>query len=354
MRICLLSERLRRPYDEGIKNVAVNLAVELGRLAEVLNLTTDGEADSAQAIRNIASNRLLLSVPLARQIRSFQPDALVYVPTACATPASFLRARVLSSYWPGAQIVMITLQPRPYSPTSRGLIRRLVSPAHGCPFPDWVLTQSRHTMDVMTSLGCRAAQLPPAVDTIRFRPCAPDEKAELRRRYGFPEFASIVTHVGHLKSKRNLDAFLALARVPNLHGLVVASTSTTQDEKVKGSLIAAGITVLDRYVPQIEELYRLSDAYVFLAQDPTAAIELPLSVLEAMATNLPVICTPYGGLPDAFAAGQGLHYWTGTDDLTSWLVAALRSPASTRALVEGKTWRAAAAFVINLLTGVQG
>jgi glycosyltransferase involved in cell wall biosynthesis len=203
----------------------------------------------------------------------------------------------------------------------------------------------------MDSLGCRTTLLPPAVDTARFHPGDPAEKVELRQRYRLPVSANIVTHVGHLKNKRNLDAFLALARVPNLHGLVAASTSTVQDEQVKRSLISAGVTVLDSYVPEIEEIYRLSDAYVFLAQDPTAAIELPLSVLEAMATNLPVVCTPYGGLPDAFAAGHGLYYWSGTDDLTSIVGSALRSPASTRSLVEDRTWGAAAAFVNGLLTG---
>jgi glycosyltransferase involved in cell wall biosynthesis len=354
MRICLLSERLRRPYDEGIKNVAVNLAVELGRLAEVLTLTTGGESDPDLSLQNVPANRLLLSSALARQIRSFQPDGLVYIPTACATPASFLRARVLRKYLPPAQIVMITLQPRPYPPTARGLIRLLVSPAHGRSCPDWALAQSRRTVDALSDLGCRTDLLPPTVDTTRFRPCAPAEKAELRRRYGHPVSVQIVLHVGHLKTKRNLDSFLALAKVPNLHGVVVASTSTTQDEEVKASLVSAGVTVLDKYLPEIEEIYRLSDAYVFLAQDPTAAIELPLSVLEAMATNLPVVSTSFGGLPDVFAAGQGLYYWSGTNDLTSMVGDALRSPAATRSLVEDKTWGAAATFVINLLAGAQG
>ena len=50
------------------------------------------------------------------------------------------------------------------------------------------------------------------------------------------------------------------------------------------------------YIPEVEDIYRLSDLYLFLAESDTAAIEVPLSVLEAMACNLPVICTPFGGL----------------------------------------------------------
>lgn len=353
MRICLLSERLRRPYDEGIKNVAVNLATALGRLADTLVLTTDGESAPDRAIRNVPANRLLLSLPLAREIRAFRPDGIVYVPTACATPASFVRARRLRQYWPAARVIMLALQPRSYSPTAQSLIRHLVLPSHGRSRPDLVLAQSRRTFETLASLGCRTARLPPAVDTARFRPPAAREKAELRRRYGLPASEQIVTHVGHLKTERNLEAFVALAQLSDLHTVVVASTSTMQDEQVRQNLVAAGITVLDQYVPAVEEIYRLSDAYVFLAQGATAAIEMPLSILEAMATNLPVVSTPYGGLPDAFAAGQGLYYWSGVDDLTSVVRAALASPASTRSLVEGKTWEAAAAFLRDMLSGAQ-
>lgn len=354
MRICLLSERVKRPYDEGIKNVAVSLSVALGHVAEALALTTDGESDPELHIQNVPGNRLLLSLPLGRQIRAFRPDTMVYIPTACATPASLVRARMLRQYWPTARMIMITLQPRPYSQQARSLIRHLLSPVRGRTCPDWLLAQSLSTSETLASLGGRTALLPPAVDTVRFRPCAPEEKARLRRQYGLPVSPRIVTHVGHLKAARSLDAFLALAQLPNLHGLVVASTSTAQDEQVKARLIAAGVTVVDSYVPEVEDIYRLSDVYLFLATDPNAAIEMPLSVLEAMATNLAVVCTPYGGLPDAFGAGQGVYYWNGLAELMPVLDTALNSPVSTRSLVEDKTWSAAAAFITELSAGAQG
>jgi glycosyltransferase involved in cell wall biosynthesis len=37
-----------------------------------------------------------------------------------------------------------------------------------------------------------------------------------------------------------------------------------------------------------------------------ASIEVPLSVLEAMSCNLPVITTRFGALPTTFEKGQGL------------------------------------------------
>ena len=42
---------------------------------------------------------------------------------------------------------------------------------------------------------------------------------------------------------------------------------------------------------------------------------MPLSVLEAMSCNLPVITTRFGALPRAFAEGNGLTFAESEDDL---------------------------------------
>ena len=39
-----------------------------------------------------------------------------------------------------------------------------------------------------------------------------------------------------------------------------------------------------------------------------ACIEMPLSVLEAMACNIPVITTKFGALPRMFGGGDGLFF----------------------------------------------
>jgi glycosyltransferase involved in cell wall biosynthesis len=199
------------------------------------------------------------------------------------------------------------------------------------------------------------------VDAVRFRPPSLSEKKELRARYGIPVSAQVVTQVGHLRSRRNLDHFLRLQsrtepgmqyrELRSYHTVVVASTSTPQDADIKAALTAAGVTVIDTYVPNIEDIYRLSDLYLFLAESDTAAIELPLSVLEAMACNLPVVCTPFGGLRDFFPAGQGLFYWDGQVELEGLVATALSTTSATRVLVEPYTWAAAAQACVRLLQG---
>jgi glycosyltransferase involved in cell wall biosynthesis len=337
----VFSERLRAPYDEGIKKLTTHLARGVGPKHRVLVLTSGGERDESYGIENVDANRLLLSARLGRMIRRFRPQAIVYVPTACATVFSFLRARVLRFYGRGVPAVLITLQPRHYTACGRWLIGRVS--------PDWVLAQSLSTAGELERLGCRTSLLPPAVDVQRFRPALQAERAALRIRYGVSAEATVVTHVGHLKGKRNLSHFLALQGLVGYHTIIVASTSTAQDTALKATLQSAGTTVIDTYVTDIENIYRLSDVYLFLAEEETAAIEVPLSVLEAMACNLPVICTPFGGLPDIFESGQGLFYYREGMDLCGLVERALSTPCATRAMVQGHTWAATAESLLRLL-----
>jgi len=67
-----------------------------------------------------------------------------------------------------------------------------------------------------------------------------------------------------------------------------------------------GFRIIDEYVPNIEEIYNLADCYVFPTFKRHNCIDMPLSVMEAMACNIPVISTKFGGLPKIFKEGNGL------------------------------------------------
>ncbi len=341
MRIVAFSERLSPPFDEGIKSFSMQLIQALRAEHDVLALTSGGAANTDYGVADTHANRLLLSGPLRGAMRSFDPQLIVYIPTACGTVFSFLRARILRMYGRAAPSGLIALQPRPYSAAGRWWVRQLA--------PNCVFAQSRSTVSTLVGLGCRTALLPPAVDAQRFRPASPAAKVALRHKYGIPADATVATHVGHLKGKRNLARIASLQADARYHAVVVASSSTEQDAHLKRSLQSAGCTVIDHYVEDIADLYQLSDVYLFLAEEHTAAIEMPLSVLEAMACNLPVVCTPFGGLPDAFEPGNGLIYWQGDSPLMDCIAAALSVPCTIRALVEEHTWPTLAQTVVESL-----
>ena len=307
MRVCLFSEGLAPPFDEGIKNVAVSLASSLAAGHECLILTKGGQDSEAPKIKNVAANRFLLGRALQRQLSGARPDLVIYVPTACATLASFVRARTLRYSARGARTILLILQPRPYGRIARKMLRVLARNVV-------VVALSPQTRNSLQALGCQAELWAPGVDLRRFSPVANEEKERLRQRYGLPFDARIVLHVGHINAGRGIE-ILEVLQGRGTQVLLVGSTHTAQDQALARKLETAGCVVIRECVPQIEDIYRLADCYLFMTMDKKESIEVPLSVLEAMSCNLPVITTPFGGLPALFAEGGGLFYFAQGSEL---------------------------------------
>jgi glycosyltransferase involved in cell wall biosynthesis len=102
-----------------------------------------------------------------------------------------------------------------------------------------------------------------------------------------------------------------------------------------------GFHLFKGYQPHIEEFYRLADCYVFPTQ-PGNSLSMPLSVLEAMACNLPVITQRFQGLEQVFAPGNGLTFIDCADDISACVETALNSATAshTREMVLSFSWQA--------------
>jgi len=117
----------------------------------------------------------------------------------------------------------------------------------------------------------------------------------------------VVLHVGHLSKRRNLQLLARLQKTFNdIQVVVVGSTYVDKDQAIYRELIESGCKVIEGYVPNVEELYALSDCYVFPVKWGDS-INIPLSVLEAMSCNLPVISFKYPAL-SIFEEGNGLYF----------------------------------------------
>jgi glycosyltransferase involved in cell wall biosynthesis len=347
MRIVVFSERLQPPFDEGIKNYAFHLARELSKLHQVMLLTAFGASLPDLGIENLPSNPLLLSLPFARRLRQFRPDVICYVPTACATLFSFWRARMLKAFGGGAPIVLVALQVRSYGRFARAVMPHL--------HPDLVLVQAERTQSSLEPFGCKLALLTPGVDLERFSPAAPESRAALRIRYGVAPQAYVALHVGHLNRGRNVQALVGLQGYANIQVVVAGSTSTPKDEELVAELRRAGIKVIDHFVADIAELYRLADCYVFPVEGRNSAIDLPLSVLEAMACDLPIVTTRFGGLPALFEPAAGVRYVADLQELPGAVAACqgLDAPG-TRALVAPYAWTRIAEQVLATVSQILG
>lgn len=319
MRICLLGD-FAENLDEGYKNTSHHLARELGKNHQVIRL--DGKRIGTTQFWHDA----LSAAPQIIHVIS-QP-----------TGQSYIITRLLGSLWPKAKTVISALRPESYFPDGKTSTfqRNLIRLSH----PNLTLVQSPQSEVVFQEIGCPVAQLPGGVNLERFKPATPEQKCELRARYGFDPKRPIILHVGHLQPERNLRALEALQRA-GLQVVIAGSLYLGTNTTLIKQLEEIGFHVLKGYQPHIEELYQLSDCYVFPTR-PGKSLTMPLSILEAMACNLPIVTTRFGGLQ--FKASPTFRFIDQEDSILSVVqkVLATTTAPRTREMVSAYSWESVA------------
>jgi len=295
-RVAVLCEVLRPPLDEGVRILAAELGAAMSRRREVLLLGEIEAEVKGMPVRGVLSDRLFAGSALARTLDAFAPEAIVYIPWTSLTPRTFLRIAILRRRAPAARLGVVAVQPR-----EAGWLMRLGARLGP---PDRLFALGPAVAAIASRLGLASTRLEGGVDTERFRPLGSESKSALRRSLGLPASAYIALHVGHLKAARGVLALKSIQAIPGAQALLVTSTSTAPDAEVRRELQQAGVRVVDRHLADIEDHYRAADCYVFPVHSSLDAIELPLSILEAMATNLPIVTTRFGGVP-ALLEGAG-------------------------------------------------
>lgn len=307
MRIIFFTEDLSEPFDEGIKKSALNIAMALAERNDVMAICRFGVPSGSLpfAVKRVDTNRLMLNMECIRLIRKFQPDAIFYLPSSSGTFASFLRMGIIKTYARRARTVMINLTPKQLNKFQKKLIKYIR--------PDIVLSPSPAELKIVASIGIKNIFLPLFVDTSKFQPIQNIERKEaLRKKYDIPVNKYIITHIGHINWGRNLNCLIPLQDGDN-QVVVVGSSSTPIDapkeKELKKHLIDCGIKIIDGYVENIEELYQLSDLYIFPVIFEGGCIGIPLSILEARACSIPVLSTEFGGLKEiSKCMDKGIYY----------------------------------------------
>jgi glycosyltransferase involved in cell wall biosynthesis len=340
-RVTVVSENMGGVLDEGIRKFATGLLDGFRFHAEASGVATSGGESSHPLVRRVSGNKLYTGRPLRNEIESLRPELVVYVPSASATAFAFWRARMLKRYAPGGQVALVATQPRYHTALGRLAASEMA--------PDKVFAQSRETIRYLEWLGMAAQFLPGGVDLGRFCPVTAERKAALREELGLPQDAYLVLHVGHLRPGRNVELLTRLGGLGT--PVVVAGKSMGQDEALRQRLSESGVVLIDRYLRDVEIAYQACDAYLFPVREEDSAMDFPLSVLEAMACNLPVVAHPYGGLPLALEPGEGLVFVESDEAMLSALEAVKRIPVATRKKAEPYAWEHVAGCLLETMQG---
>jgi glycosyltransferase involved in cell wall biosynthesis len=171
-----------------------------------------------------------------------------------------------------------------------------------------ILFQAAQALIVPSQSLCRIARdtwrvsdralryIPNGVDTVRFRPPELAQRTALRAALEIPSNAVVVGTVGALRPEKNqtrlLHAFAAIAGdVPNYHLLVVGAgplreimNTAAQQHKIEDRVTFSGRTNDPVHHYQAMDVFALS----------SDTEQMPLVLLEAMATGLPVVSTDVG------------------------------------------------------------
>jgi glycosyltransferase involved in cell wall biosynthesis len=299
--IVFITEYIDPPFDEGIKRTVYHIYNFLKENFNLLVICRKGMPRTGNVIE-IKTNRLFFDRKMAALIREFNPSSLIYLPFASLTFAGFLRMKILSGFESKSRKILIALQPKPLNSWQKAIIRTIK--------PEKVLTPSTVLSETLSSLGIKNQIFPLYTDVGKFRPA--DNKSFLKKKYGIPSDRFIIIHIGHLNDERNLPALIPLQKNGN-QVVIVGSSSTPSDAAGPGSLkqhlVDVGILVIDHYVDKIEEIYQLSDLYVFPVMETTGSIGIPLSILEARACGIPVLTSDFASIRHFLGNdGGGIFY----------------------------------------------
>lgn len=315
MRICLFGE-FYGTLDEAMRIISFNLAKELKKKNDVLPLD----------LRRVATRDFWAN------LMSWKPEVIHYIHGGSFKSFLLLKiAKILTSSKTILSVMRFKELPE---------IVRLLR-------PDLLLAQSDISENYFRNLGFKTHFLPiGGVDVNRFNPKLRMRKEELREKYNIEKDKFVILHVGSIKKSRYIQIFKEIQKEnPENQVVIVGAISPGIEIELFRELEKAGCIIISEYLPNIEEIYALADCYVFpvLRDDKKrnlpASIEVPLSVLEAMACNLPVITTKFGALPRMFKPEKGLIFINHAEEIY-WAIKKVKElkDVNNRDKVEAYSW----------------
>jgi len=167
---------------------------------------------------------------------------------------------------------------------------------------DWVVTHGPQDYERIKKLTAKVTSIPSWVDTEMFEPVSKDKVKQLKKELlGVEEDVKAMLFVGRLHPMKNIETlFYAYKKVLETHRNVILAVVGTGPEGNKYRKLVERLGLIDKvkflgYVPheQIAKYYNVADVYVLTSLWE----EWSNTIMEAMASGVPVIATNVGGNP---------------------------------------------------------
>jgi phosphatidylinositol alpha-1,6-mannosyltransferase len=198
-------------------------------------------------------------------------------------------------------------------PAARQALRQVIAKAELLIAAGDYPAAEAHALVPHTATRPPTVNVPPGVDTARFRPLTDDERRQARQRLGLPVDGPLVTSVSRLVPRKGMDALIrAAGRLTRTHpGLTVAIAGAGRDRPRLERLARtakAPVRLLGRLPDDdLPALYGCADAFAMLCRNRWLGLEqegFGIVFLEAAACGVPQVAGHSGGAGDAVEDGE--------------------------------------------------
>lgn len=209
----------------------------------------------------------------------------------------------------------------------------------------------------------RLVTIPPGVDLERFRP---GSRLTARRDLGLGAHETVLLCVRRLARRMGLETLIeAASTLPSGNWRLLIAGGGELHATLQGRIAALGLGERVRLLGRVPEanlpsLYRAADAFLL----PSECLEgFGMVIPEALASGVPVVATPVGGVPEALEGLPGclLPRGAGAEAIAGAMRAVIEGrarlpePGAVRAYAERRfSWGRAASDVEDVYRGVCG
>ena len=185
------------------------------------------------------------------------------------------------------------------------------------------------------------------INAEKFVPPANIDTRALKEKYGFDPDKPLVLHVGHCSRGRGLEDFL---QIKGAQRLIIASGMFEDDALVK-ALEDDGVTIMSGYLENVEEIFQMSDAYLFPTRSSDNVISIPLSVMEALACGVPVIgYRTFSNLDSIGCTDGAVTFIDSPEEIDSVLPDVIAKKSNDSMLRNTGSWSDTAAEILRIVS----